>query len=207
MFFMTADVGSITTPEDVKERDKRLERALKRLAKGKSQSLDDIYELTKGSVYGFILSILKNPEDAEDVMQDTYVKVCLNASQYQAQGKPMAWILTIARNLSLMRIRSQKRIADIPDYEWDAIADENSEFRSEDRMVLKAALDKVSKEESQIVVLHAVAGLKHREIAEMMDMPLATVLSKYNRAIKKLAKIIEEESDKATSDRRGKSHE
>ena len=140
-------------------------------------------------------------------MQDTYVKVCLNASQYQAQGKPMAWILTIARNLSLMRIRSQKRIADIPDYEWDAIADENSEFRSEDRMVLKAALDKVSKEESQIVVLHAVAGLKHREIAEMMDMPLATVLSKYNRAIKKLAKIIEEETDKATSDRRGKSHE
>ena len=51
----------------------------------------------------------------------------------------------------------------------------------------------VSDEESQIVMLHAVAGLKHREIADMLDMPLATVLSKYNRALKKMRRIIEGE--------------
>ena len=90
-----------------------------------------------------------------------------------------------------MKLRSQKRYADIPDYEWDAIADDNAEFGSEDRMVLKAALTNLNSEESQIVLLHAVSGLKHREIAEMLDMPLATVLSKYNRSIKKLQKMFE----------------
>ncbi|SCY25445.1 RNA polymerase sigma-70 factor, ECF subfamily [Lachnospiraceae bacterium XPB1003] len=187
---MTAETGDELS-DDLKERNKILDKDLRKLARGKSQALDEVYELTKGAVYGFILSILKNEEDSEDVMQDTYLKVCLNADQYRTQGKPMAWIMTIARNLALMKLRSQKRYADIPDYEWDAIADDNAEFGSEDRMVLKAALTNLNSEESQIVLLHAVSGLKHREIAEMLDMPLATVLSKYNRSIKKLQKMFE----------------
>ena len=182
---MTAETGDELS-DDLKERNKILDKDLRKLARGKSQALDEVYELTKGAVYGFIFSILKNEEDSEDVMQDTYLKVCLNADQYRTQGKPMAWIMTIARNLALM-----KRYADIPDYEWDAIADDNAEFGSEDRMVLKAALTNLNSEESQIVLLHAVSGLKHREIAEMLDMPLATVLSKYNRSIKKLQKMFE----------------
>ncbi len=190
MFFicMTEAVG---TPEE--DNNVLIEKCLRRIARGHKDAIGDIYELTKAAVYGYIFSILKNAEDAEDTLQETYVKICLNADAYSSQGKPMAWIFTIARNLALMKIRRKSRYTDIPEYEWEQIAAGNSEFGSEDKIVLQAALTKISEEESQIVMLHAVAGMKHREIAEMMDMPLATVLSKYNRAIKKLQKILEDE--------------
>lgn len=171
----------------------KIEKLLRRIARGHRDAIGDIYDMTHTAVYGFVLSIVKNAEDAEDVLQDTYIKICLNADAYTSQGKPMAWIFTIARNLSLMKLRGRNRTEDIPDYEWEQIAAGNTAFRTEDQIVLQAALSKISEEESQIVVMHAVSGMKHREIAEVMDMPLATVLSKYNRAIKKLKAILEED--------------
>lgn len=59
-------------------------------------------------------------------------------------------------------------------------------------MVLETAFQVLSREECQIIVLHAVSGLKHREISEVLQIPLSTVLSKYNRGIKKLRKQLEE---------------
>lgn len=172
---------------------KIIEKSLRRIARGHTDEIGVIYDITKTSVYGFVLSIVKNAEDAEDILQDTYIKICLNADAYTPQGKPMAWIFTIARNLSLMKLRGRNRTEDIPEYEWEQIAAHNTQFRTEDRMVLSAALSNISEQESQIVIMHAVAGMKHREIAEVMEMPLATVLSKYNRAIKKLKTILEED--------------
>ena len=55
--------------------------------------------------------------------------------------------------------------------------------------LLTECLKNLSDEERQIVMLHAVSGFKHREIARLLEMPLSTVLSKYNRAMKKLRKI------------------
>ena len=62
-----------------------------------------------------------------------------------------------------------------------------------DAMALRAALELLKEDERQIVLLHASAGLKHREIAASLGMPLATVLSKYNRSIKKLKQNLREE--------------
>ena len=58
-------------------------------------------------------------------------------------------------------------------------------------MVLEKVLHTLTDSERQIVMLHAVAGVKHREIAAILDMPTATVLSKYSRAIKKLRTVME----------------
>ena len=55
-------------------------------------------------------------------------------------------------------------------------------------------LAKLSQEERQIVVLHVVAGLKHREVAALLELPLSTVLNKYNRSLKKLEKLVREQS-------------
>ena len=55
-------------------------------------------------------------------------------------------------------------------------------------MMLREALDILAFEDRQIVVLHALTGMKHREIAELLDMPVGTVLSKYNRALRKMRK-------------------
>ena len=60
-----------------------------------------------------------------------------------------------------------------------------------DRMVLETAMNVLDAEERQIVVLHAMTGFRHREIAEILDLPTGTVLSKYNRALKKMRKEME----------------
>ena len=115
-----------------------------------------------------------------------------NAKNYNAKGTPMAWILTITKNLSLMKLREKKRYQDLEPQEWDMSFHVDSETGTiEDRHLLEAALNLLNEEERQIILLHAVSGLKHREIAELLDMALATVLSKYHRGLKKLRKYLE----------------
>lgn len=173
------------------------EELIVRIAHDDMAALEELYRLTDQTVYAFILSILKNPHDAQDIMQDTYVKIRSAAHLYQKQGKPLAWIFTIARNLCLMRLRTASKASSTPLDELtdsDYMAD-SGETHSEDRIVLQAALKILAEEEREIVILHAVSGLKHHEIAKSLGMPLSTVLSKYNRSLKKLKKyLIEKES-------------
>lgn len=172
------------------------EELLKRIGVGDQDAFYQLYQNTDRVLYSFILSILKNPQDAEEVMQETYLKVWTSAASYQSQGKPLAWMFTIARNLCYMKFRDQKRQADIGLDELSG--EETGEVclpleNMADAMVLRAALEILKEEERQIVLLHASAGLKHREIASSLQLPLATVLSKYNRAMKKLQQYLREE--------------
>ena len=187
LLFSAVEASGLAEEDD----NRIIEQAIKRLAKGDTDAIGDVYDLTRTKLYGYILSILKNVQDTEDTLQDTYIKITTSAGLYHSEGKPMAWIFTIARNLSLMKLRSSSRFTDIEDFEWDQMSVGSDEFHVEDRMILETAMTILSDEESQIVMLHAVSGLKHREIADLYDMPLATVLSKYNRAIKKLQKEME----------------
>lgn len=171
------------------------EELLRRVGLGDQEAFHQLYQSTDRTLYSFILSILKNPQDAEEVMQETYLKIWTSASGYQAQGKPLAWMFTIARNLCYMKFRDQKRMADIglDDLAGEEIGEVCLPLENlADAMVLRAALDILKEDERQIVLLHASAGLKHREIASGLQMPLATVLSKYNRAIKKLKEHLRE---------------
>lgn len=172
------------------------EALFSRIAEGSREAFHQLYRNTDKAVYSFILSILKNPQDAEEVMQETYMKIWISAHSYQSQGKPLAWIFTIARNLCYMKFRESKHQADLGLDELDGL--ETGEFcpqieNAADKLVLKAALDTLKEEERQIVLLKNSSGLKHREIAEALGMPLATVLSKYNRAMKKLEQYLREE--------------
>ena len=172
------------------------EELLKREGMGDADAFRQLYHNTDRTVYSFILSIIKNPQDAEEVMQETYLKIWTSAASYQSQGKPLAWIFTIARNLCYMKFREQKRQADLGLDELDG--EETGQVclpleNLADAMVLQSALEILKEEERQIVLLHASAGLKHREIASSLHMPLATVLSKYNRAVKKLKQYLREE--------------
>lgn len=174
------------------------EELLRQVAFGDREAFHQLYLETNRSVYSFILSILKNPQDAEEVLQETYLKIWTSAAGYKSQGKPLAWMFTIARNLCYMKFRDQKREADIG--LSDLSEGELGEFCPQiedaaDKMVLKAALHILNEEERQIVLLHTTAGMKHREIAADLEMPLATVLSKYNRAMKKLQKHLREEGE------------
>lgn len=168
-----------------------LEALLSGIAAGSREDLAELYRRTRAAVYGLALSYLKNGAEAEDVAQDTFVKVWAAAPSYRPQGKPMAWLLTIARNLALGRMRTAARIQDLSEAQWSAFSIESDTLTADDRTVLGAALGRLSDEERHIVVLHAVCGLKHREIAQFLDLALPTVLSKYHRSLKKLKTILE----------------
>ena len=168
-----------------------LEALIGGIAAGSREDLAELYRRTRAAVYGLALSYLKNGAEAEDVAQDTFVKVWAAAPSYRPQGKPMAWLLTIARNLALGRMRTAARILDLSEAQWSAFSIESDSLTADDRTVLAAALGRLSDEERHIVVLHAVCGLKHREIAQFLGLALPTVLSKYHRSLKKLKTILE----------------
>ncbi|MBS1401490.1 MAG: sigma-70 family RNA polymerase sigma factor [Oscillospiraceae bacterium] len=161
-----------------------------RIAQGVPGALEQLYRQTASAVYGYALSILKDAAAAEDVMQDTFVNVLQSAASYRPCGKAMAWILTITRNLALMRLRrfENKNVSFEEVYHAEDARDHFAQ--SENRMVLSSVLEKLSDDERQIVMLHAISGLKHREIAEVLGMPQATVISKYNRALGKLRALM-----------------
>lgn len=171
-----------------------LEALITGIARGDKAAVSALYEETKSAVYGFALSILKNPSDAEDVMQGTYVRIWQAAERYSPGGKPMAWVLTIARNLALSTLRERSRIAELPEESWLSLEADSRPDATEDRLVLDAAMCLLSQSEREIVMLHAVAGLKHIEIARLLSLPLPTVLSKYSRARKKLQGALKEAS-------------
>lgn len=166
--------------------DDILEAYLRNVANGSKDALAGLYEQTHAAIYGFILSILKNEQDAEDILQDTYLRIWKTAGSYTPRGKPLAWMFTVARNLALMRLREQSRTVPVAPEDWQSLFADQPEVSQEDRLLLSALLGSLSDEERQIIMLHAMTGLKHRQIAELLHLRLPTVLSKYNRALKKL---------------------
>ena len=150
-----------------------------------------IYLDYRDRVARYVGSRVANAQDAEDVLHDCFVNVYVSAKGYDSCGKPMAWLFTIARNLCLLRLRERGRTADIPPEDWEDGYGHAADVGPDDRLLLEHCMTRLSDEERQIVVLHAVAGFKHREIADIMDIPLPTVLSKYHRALRKLRTFLE----------------
>ena len=172
------------------------EALLKKVAEGDQEAFQRLYQNTDRTMYSFILSIVKHPQDAEEIMQEVYLKIWTSAKSYKSQGKPLAWMFTIARNLCYMKFREQKHESDIT--LDDLSGTETGEVCTEiemaaDKMVLLAALSILKEEEREVVLLHTSGGLKHREIAASLKIPLATALSRYNRAMKKLENYLREE--------------
>lgn len=161
------------------------------VAGGSKQAFTELYRQAAQPVYAYALSFLKQPAEAEDVMQDTFLKIRSAAALYQPEGKPMAWILTITRNLCLMKLRQQRHLSLFPLDDLNESDGLSQITDLEDRIVIRAALAVLSEEECQIILMHAVTGWKHREIAQVLKIPLSTVLSKYHRGLKKLKSELE----------------
>ena len=165
-----------------------------RIAENDVAAFEEFFHLTERSIYAFALSILKNHEDALDVVQETYLKIRGAAHLYKPMGKPMAWVFTIARNLAMNKLRVRTRMDNntaVEDMEnslsFSYVTDQ------EDKLVLQSALKILNEQEREIILLHAVSGFTHIEIARDLGMPLSTVLSKYHRGLKKLRKYLAEQ--------------
>lgn len=162
---------------------------ISRIAVGDMEALRRLYDAVSGSVYRFALSLVRDPHDAEDVLQESFLRICRSAADYQPQGKPLAWIFTIVRHTAMDKHRQTARLLPTEEVAVDVfdVAD------ADDRLFLHALLNRLSAEDRQILILHVAVGMKHREIAAVMEMPLGTVLSRYRRALDRLKSIAKED--------------
>ena len=163
-----------------------MESAMTGLKDNAEGALEYIYEHARKTVFYCAYFVLHDKGLAEDIMQETFIKVKQHAGSYCKGSKPMAWITTIARNLALNELNKRKRESstDFNDNEFG-----NYEI-SDNNLILEQAFKCLNEVERQIVILHVLGGMKHRETADMLDMPLGTVLYKYSFALKKLKQAI-----------------
>ncbi len=164
---------------------------LKKVAQGDNVAFERLYIETKRGVYGFLLSYFNNSADCEDAMQNTYLKIRQNICQYKSGSNGLAWILQIAKNTALNELRAKaNREKLLPEVVETEHTFDNFDTKDAIVTIMKRVLDE---EEQRIVILHAVWGYKHKEIAALLNVSLGTVTSKYKRAVDKIKTAWKEE--------------
>lgn len=163
--------------------DKNMDVCIKNIAGGDMTALRELYDELRVSVYKFALSIVKSPESAEDIAQETFLRIRANAQTYRPKGKPRAWIFSIVRNLAVSELRQTAKIVDIEELNDSPVLSMDNV-----RIYELSLLDLLNSDEKEIVSLRVLADLKHSDIAKTLNMPYEQVRWKYAYAIRKLKK-------------------
>ena len=183
------------TQGELRSRDNKIESLIDQMSGGDVSAMGKLYELIGPDVFAYALSKTANKEDAEDISQDTFVQIWKNSTQYKPIGKPLAWIFTIEINLIRRHFNKNRRFVSFD----EAIEADNDDGNFAESLIdnefLRQILTVLNDDEREIISLHIVSGLKHREIAKLLGKPLSTVLSKYNRAIKKLQNYVADKEE------------
>ena len=166
---------------------------IKRIAKGENRALEELFLLYKEKVFRMALAILGDQFLAEDVVQETFLRVQQNAKSYQFRNSEREWIMTIAHNIAIdiLRKRTKEIIQEeIISYREmsDAVSDCDNDIG------FLQLIEPLNEPDRQIVSLHLISGLKHREIAHILNMSVSAVKKRYERAIKRIAHEMEEHS-------------
>jgi RNA polymerase sigma factor (sigma-70 family) len=172
----------------------QLEELIQQIGQNCNISFEKLYRSCDKAVFSYILSITKSFVLSEDIMQETFLTIRAAASTYRCMGKPMAWILRIAKNSALMYIRKHRHEIMV-DYSEEEYLFGGYENNLDDIIVLKASLKYLNDKQREILFLHVVVGFKHREIAKQLEIPLGTVLWNYHRAIKILSDRMKNEQE------------
>lgn len=140
------------------------------------------YEEYRVGIYRFALSILRSPQQAEDVLQDTFIRLLQGKFSSPIPGKEKAWLFRVARNLCFDILRKRVQELELP----PAIATpegENWEFVD--------LISPLSQSEQEIVSLKFIGGFTHKEIAKITCTTVHAAKKRYERAIQKLREEME----------------
>jgi RNA polymerase sigma-70 factor, ECF subfamily len=159
-------------------------RQLKLLKSKDQKAFEAIYHETKHAVYAMVLPIVRDRSLAEDVMQDTYIKMVENIHSYNPKYKFINWLLTIAKNTALDMYRTRQKEVSLHDETLDFI--ESRETSEDKKIDASYYLSLLTKEEQTIVLLKTVGELTHKDIAYQLNKPIGTITWQYNQAIKKM---------------------
>ena len=187
-----------------KLKDKEL---VKKFIEGDSHALETLINRHKDRVYTYIYFIVKNQKLAEDIFQDTFIKVIksLKKGRYNEQGVFVSWVIRIAHNLTIDYFRKETRM---PTYSNDVNSEVdifNSKQFSEDTIEDCLIQDQIAKdvrnlveelpnEQREVVLLRHFGNLSFKEIAEQTDVSINTALGRMRYALINLRKIIEEKN-------------
>ena len=188
LFYMVVDGERKRHPSRTVRIDEEL---LERIGRDDNQALAELYESTYSVLSSYVLSLVCDPDEAQDLVQETYLKIRASAHLYKRQGKPLAWIFTIAKNLARNSLRQTGKTVGEGEENWENDLRFSYVTDPSDRLVLEAALSILNEEERSVLLLHAVSGVRHHEIAKDLGIPLSTALSRYHRALKKLKKHLQ----------------
>ena len=164
-----------------------VDKLLCRVADGDNNAFEQLYIKTGRGVFAFVLSYLHSRQDAEDVVQNVYLKIKTSVCGYRRGTNATAWILQIAKNSAIDFLRQRKQQVYLDEIENVGKEDEISGGE-----VMTAIETTLNEEEQRIVILHVLWGYKHHEIGKILSLPTGTVTSKYKRSIEKLQKVLKE---------------
>lgn len=151
-----------------------------------SDPFESIMRAHETRVMRTALRILGNRADAEDVAQETFLRLHKRGVQFESDAAQSAWIYRVAVNLCLDRARAKRPTAELRDLRSPGISVESAVIRQQSREILLAALQELPARERAAVVLREIEGLSTPEVAEILGVAEPTVRSQISKAVSKL---------------------
>ena len=172
-----------------------IERRIARIATGDRGALRDLYGEVSAKLFGVLLRVLDDRSEAEDALQEVFVKVWHKADRYRANGlSPMTWLIAIARNEGIDRLRRRRAAgagleaaAEVADA---APGPEAQAMRSSDRARLAACLAELDEARAEAVRRAYLQGETYAELAERFEVPLNTMRTWLRRSLLKLRECL-----------------
>jgi RNA polymerase sigma-70 factor, ECF subfamily len=159
-------------------------------------ALSELYERYGNPVYGLALRVVQNTQLAEEVTQDTFLKVWNQAQSWDpTRGQLISWLLTITRYTAIDRLRREWRqpnlvgapVEDIPNL-FSAL-DMVGDARWQDGQLLAALIQQLPDEQAEVVQLAFYQGMTHTEMSERLGLPLGTVKTRVRLGLQKLKSL------------------
>jgi RNA polymerase sigma-70 factor (ECF subfamily) len=185
-------------PMDADTRRRELAAALHRVSAGDRAALRLVYAATSAKLFGVLLRILGDRSEAEDVLQDVYLTVWRKAQSFDAAlASPITWLVAIARNRAIDRVRAHGRAsAPLPIEAASDIADESPSaeermLSDDERRRLDDCLEELEARQAAAIRSAFLDGLTYEELATRASVPLGTMKSWIRRGLMKLRACLE----------------
>jgi RNA polymerase sigma-70 factor (ECF subfamily) len=166
---------------------------LARAKRGDLEAVETLFRVHSGRVYNLARRICRSPQDAEDIVQETFVEVARSIGRYRGEGPLGAWIHRVAANKALMHLRRDRLLE--PQKGAEGLDEDSLPATGQphlpQRLDLEAALAQLPPAARAVVWLHDVEGYTHEEIAEMTGLTASFSKSKLARAHARLKGLLE----------------
>ncbi len=174
------------------------EAFVERLQSGDKTAFAELYDRYGRSLFGIIITIVKSESDAENLLQDTFVKIWRNIGRYDAtKGRLYTWLVVIARRIALDFVRSAEYLETqmIQPAEVLVSKEANSnEAQRLDHIGLEMVLARLAPYLKQVIDFQYFMGYTQQEVADELGLPLGTVKSRTRAALLELRQLLSLES-------------